>query len=321
MRVVALYGPEAMRRKLWLDELRSKLEAVHGPLAPTVFDGESATLAEVFDELRSFSLLQSHVLVIVDKADQFVKRFRDAVERYAEQPQDHATLVLRSQTWNKGNLDRKIAKVGAVVRFDEPKPTEASRWLIERAKDTYERKLSPDGAAALVGRLGTSMTRLDTELAKLAVMVEADEPITAELVSGAVGRSSDERAWAMQDAVLSSLASGRARPALEMIHELIELADQPEVLVQFAVTDLMRKLEEAMAMQREGAAPPQIARRLRLWGEGQRNFFAVMRRLDHPRAADWLARALRQDGRAKSGFGDSRRNLECFCVQLADGVR
>ena len=116
MRFVVLQGPEPMLKRLRLDQLREALEAVHGDIDPIKLDGRQVQLADVFDEVRGYSLMQSYKLVVVQQAEDFVKAHRAALERYAEDPVDHATLVLVADTWHKGNLDKKIAKVGAVVR-------------------------------------------------------------------------------------------------------------------------------------------------------------------------------------------------------------
>ena len=119
-RVLAVHGPEEAVKKQKIDQLRAALEAEHGELQKFDFDGKTATLADVFDELRGYSLMGGYKLVVVDPADDFVKAHREPLERYAQNPVDHATLVLRAGTWNRGNLDKHIAKVGAVVKCEPP---------------------------------------------------------------------------------------------------------------------------------------------------------------------------------------------------------
>lgn len=106
VRMLVLYGPEDMFKRAKLDELREALRAEHGEIEAFTFDGVSAALADVFDEVRGYSLMQTYKLVIVDNADEFTKSHRDALDRYADNPVDHATLVLRAEKWNKGK-DRK----------------------------------------------------------------------------------------------------------------------------------------------------------------------------------------------------------------------
>lgn len=320
-RICALHGRDEMQKRLHLQSLREALEKAHGHIEQHDYDGKSAVLADVLDELRSYSLMQTHKLVVVDDAEGFVKTHRDALERYAESPVDHATLVLRAGTWHKGNLDKKIAKVGAVIKCEEPAPPQAQRWVVQRAGKAHGCTITPDAATLLVDRLGCDLMQLDAELGKLALMVEAGGSITPELVGEAVGRSSEEQAYVMQEAVLHGLARGSAAPMLRKMHELVDLGGQPDVLVAYFVSDLVRKLNVALLMQRAGAPQGQTLKELKVWGERQRPFTQTLARLDANRAARLFDDVITADARAKSGRGTTMRNLEAYCVRLADEVQ
>ena len=176
-------------------------------------------------------------------------------------PADGATLVLRSVKWNSPKLDKMVDKVGAKVKADPLSSADAVAWLIKRAVSHHQRKLDKACATTLVDRLGTGLMRLDNELAKLALMVGDGEPIDGKMIDQLVGRSSDEQAWAAQEAVLAALASAgnnrgnnTATPggrAIEAIHELVDLANQPDVLVMYFVADLVRKLHLAAMMRKQ----------------------------------------------------------------------
>ena len=320
-RICVLHGPDDMQKRLHLQALREALEKAHGAIEQHQYDGKSATLADVLDELRSYSLMQTYKLVLLDQAEEFVKTHRAALERYAAEPVDHATLVMRADTWYKGNLDKQIAKVGAMVECKEPGPEQARRWLVERAEQVHHCTLTPDAATLLVDRLGTDQLMLDTEVGKLALMVEPGAPITPELVQRSVGRGNEEQAWVMQEAVLAGLAQRSAAPMLRKMHELVDLGGQPDVLVAYFVIDLVRKLNVAMQMRQAGIPQAQVLRELKIWGERQRPFTAALSRLDPRRAATLFDQAVTADAHSKSGRGEVMRNLEAFCVRLADEVQ
>lgn len=325
IRILVLCGPEPMQKQEAFNQLKQALSKAHGGIEVYHFDGRSAALAEVFDELRTFSLMQTYKLVVVDDAEVFVKAHRDALERYAAEPVDNATLVMRSVNWNSPKLDKLIAKVGVKVKAEPMKPAAAKKWAVDRAKQVHERTL-PDGVAeAFVQRLGGDLMRLDSELAKLALLVEPDQPITMDLIEQMVGRSSDEKAWAVQEAVLQAIQSAsRDGPlsggaAIEKLHELVDLSGQPDVLVGYFVADLVRKLNLAMQLRRQGMNEGAIASQMKIWPrERQTLFFGLMRRLDERSAGQLFDRIVESDVRSKSGLGTAMRNLECFCASLAD---
>ena len=337
VRILALHGSETAIQKEKLDELRAALESEHGELLRFDFDGKLAELADVFDEVRGYSLMGGYKLVVVDPAEDFVKSHREALERYAQNPVDHATLVLRAGTWHKGNLDKYIAKVGAVIKCEPPKPAEAVSRLVARAEEQGV-KIDRPAASLLVDRLGVHLTRLYTEIDKLVAMASAATAgkrggkIDRAMVESAVGKSSDEKAWEVQEALLAAMApkpaygrgdgvGGGGGAIIEKVRELIDLGGQPEVLVMYFVADLARKLAIGGQMKAAGEPDGAIGKTLKLWGPRQRLFMDVLKQVGAEGGARMLERALTADARSKSGFGSSGRNLEGLCVHLADVSR
>ncbi|MEM6553403.1 MAG: DNA polymerase III subunit delta [Planctomycetota bacterium] len=324
-RVLVLHGPEEALKRGYVKELRGVLEAEHGELDGHQFDGKTVELSAVMDELRGYSLMAGYKLVVVDEADAFVKAHRAALERYCESPVDHATLVLRAGTWNRGNLDKAIAKVGAIVKCEAVRPAEAAAWAVERAKTEHGVELDRRAAGLLVERMGVDLGMLETEVAKLALMAPpapvsggageaAQNPsasagfagggggkITLELVREVVGQGSDEKAWVVQAEVLQGLSpgSGDASGALRTIKELVELSGQPAILVGYAVADLMRKLAVGVAMRSAGEGDQAITKAARVWGPQVRPFMAVVGALG-------LGRGAAQNPSASAGFGVGR---------------
>jgi DNA polymerase-3 subunit delta len=320
-RIAVLHGKEQMLKRQYLTQLREALEKAHGEIETFSFDGKTADLAEVLDELRGYSLMQCYKLVVVEDADTFVKNHRQAMERYAQQPVDHATLLLRADTWNKGKLDDHIAAVGSVIACKEVGEAQAAEWLIDRAKAQHGRLLEKPAAQTMVDRLGPNLSRLDSELGKIALLGEANEPINKDHVVELVGRGSEEQAWAAQESLLQALQTGSTEQAVRTVRELIELANQPEALVMYFVADLWRKLTVASMLRSEGWADKDLFKELRIFGPRQRMISNVLRRYDRAALQHVFDRALQLDARAKSGLGEPMRNLERFCVSLPQLTR
>ncbi len=335
-RILALHGDEAAIQKEHLDALRAALEKAHGAVDTYDFDGKNATLADVFDELRGYSLMGGYKVVVVDPADEWISAQRDggALERYAANPVDHATLVLRCKGWKStAKIEKAIAKHHAVIKCEQPRPAEAVTRLVSRAKNRHGMKLEKPAAQLLVDRVGVHLIRLETEVDKLAAMAggAGHQVIDRALVEQAVEKGSEEKAWAVQGPVLAALlddgaggsGGGRATrspggAALEKMRELIDLGGLPEVLVTYAVTDLTRKLAVGARMLAAGESEARISQELRLWGPEKGLTLRAIRALGAPRSAAALDRALTTDARSKSGFGTMLRNLECLCVSLGE---
>ncbi len=311
-RVVVLHGKEPHLRSLHTDALRQALEERFGEVERIRFGAETA-LADILDECRSFGLMQQHKLVLVDDADKIVSaETRPALERYAAGPTDSATLVLRADTWRPGNLDKAIAKVGAVVKCDALSPADAAVWAERRAYKRLGVKIDPAAVAALIERVGTDLGRLDAELAKLAAMA-GDEPITPALVRESVGMTREEEVWVIQ----SRLLERSAERAIGAVRDALGPSKQPEALVSFAVIDLARKLHASSRLLRSGAPEMQVARELKIWGESQRPILAAARRAEPGVLADLFDLAVETDAKSKSGRTDPALALETLAVRFA----
>ncbi len=313
-RIAVLHGPEVFLRQLRTQQLRDALSAAHGEIQTFYFDGQSARPADVLDECRSFGLMATHKLVIVDAADQFVKdTSRPLVERYAESPTDSATLLLRSDKWNKGKLDAMIEKVGAVIACEPLREDQASAWAVDRCAKRHDATISREAADLLVERLGSDLGRIDTELEKLATAAGPGAAITPALVAQFVGRSREDEVWGIQ----STLLGGNAREILAHLRDVVEVSRQPPVLISFAFMELARKLHGASAAMRGGANPFALRGPLKLWGAMAEAIPAAARSVDPADAAALYARCVEADRRQKTGAGDPARTLETTGVRFA----
>ena len=333
--LVVLHGNEEMRKREYFLALVNALRNAKGELDIITVDGKSSSLADVLDEVRSFSLMHSHKLVVVDNGDVFVSAHRDSLERYAASPVDNGTLLLRSDKWYPGKFDKLVDKVGVVVKCQPMDVRELGPWIVDRAAKVHGVKIDSRAVDAIANRLGADLMLIDSELGKLAVMAGAppllpgveqtpgpDAPtIQAKLVEEVVGRSNDDEAWVVKEAILSALASPSASgvgQALASVREMIDVTGQPDVLVQYFVADLIRELYLAGWMKRQGVPESEIAREVKLWGPRQATFFTVLRKLTPRSAAMLFDRIVDADLRSKTGRGDATRNLEGFFAVFAD---
>lgn len=319
-RVAIIKGHDAFLRQHFLDKLKEALAAATQMDINTVrFDGESAALADVLDECRSPGLLPVHKLVVVDAADKFVREAtRPALERYAAEPDDRATLVLRAETWRPGRLDKAVEKVGKVFACEAASPQQAAQWATGRAQAFHKVRLRADAAQLLVDSVGVDLARLDAELAKLSTDAEGSgesAEITADLVRTHVRATREaETPWPLQDEILSG-DPARALAYIELW--MGNAARDQAVPAMWACVDLTRVLATAARMAQGGTPEGAIAKRLKLWPAHRGGaVVGAARRLGPARAAQLHARACEADAAIKRG-AHSRRTLETLCVEIA----
>ena len=92
--VYVVFGTEAYIRS---ETVKKIIRAELGPndeFGPTRFEGDKAELADVLDEVRTFSLLGDMRVVVVEDADGFITRHREALEKYVSSPSESGRLIL-----------------------------------------------------------------------------------------------------------------------------------------------------------------------------------------------------------------------------------
>ena len=322
-RVVIIKGPDAFLRQHYLERLKAALaEATGLDLDVIRFDGDSAELADVLDECKSPGLLPVHKLVVVDNAGKFVREAtRPGLEKYAQAPDDRATLVLRAESWRPGRLDKAVEQVGKVMSCEAVGPQQAAQWATGRAKGFHRVLLKADAAQLLVDSVGVDLARLDAELGKLATDAEGGgelPEITLDLVRTHVRATREaETPWPLQDEILSG------DPARVLAYIELWMGNAPRdqaVPAMWACVDLTRVLATAARMAGGGAAEGAIAKRLKLWPAHRGGAIVrAARTLGANRAARLHQRACEADAAIKRG-AHGRRTLETLCVEIASGL-
>ncbi len=215
------------------------------------FDGKTAALADVLDELAMLPFLGPRRLVILQNADEFVSAHRDALERYVQKPHRTGVLLLSVQSWpSNTRLARFVAQGGLAIDCKSPEDRSLAPWCRKWAKDRYGKRLATDAADLLVELVGGGLGQLDGELNKLAAYVGERPDISAEDVDQLVAAGRVETVWKIIDAA----TAGDAAAALSMLQSLTAAGEQP-LLIFGAISSQLRKLAKAFRLMSAGEPP------------------------------------------------------------------
>jgi DNA polymerase-3 subunit delta len=320
MPIVVLRGRDQYMLGERTRQLREALTETHGEIDEFRYEGDVCDLADVLDELRSYGLMSAHKMVILEKADEFLARegMRQAMERYAAQPIESATLLMRAETWRPGKFDKAVDAVGGgIFKCEAPNASQALAWCIARCSKRYNATIEQPAATLLVEQIGAELARLDVELAKLAAFVGEGQTITKAVVQDMVGMSREEQAWAIQ----AHLAAGDATGALTKVRELLNVSRQPETLVSWAVVDLLKKIHAAAQLMRQGRSQGDVGKDLRLFGDARSAILNSAARIAPEKIAQLMQQVIDRDTGLRRGLGESTRTLESIVLLVADTIR
>ncbi len=258
---------------------------------------DRARVANAIEELRSSSLFATSKLVLVENpesapADALPKsstRSKSGVIRLAtaglEHPAPNSVLVLSTSQPVKGRGALRIApliEAGAWVvdcraLYDAPGPWERGaaahdhelgRFLMQRARKRYRKKLPLEVAHALTRMAGSELAELDGALAAVALYVGEREAITADDVHAAVGETREDPMWRIGDAIWDR----RAEDAIEQTTATFDRGTtdargasvvRPESLFAMLHATLFRGYKQMLAGSEalaRGENPTEIAR-------------------------------------------------------------
>jgi len=310
--VYALVGPDALLQQEAIAEILSKLTA---DVQRVDVDGETAQLADVLDELRSFALFGGSKLVIVRDAEEFISRFRPQMEDYVADPSASATLVLRlSALPSNQRIYKAISKTGQIIPCQPPK--DMAGWTIQRAQRLHGLTVSTNAARLLVDRIGDDLGHIDGELAKLALSSPTGK-IGPDEVAGSVAFQREREMWDLTNA----LAAGNAAEALTRWRQLTGSDSSAEFRAVTWLCIWLENVRKAIAMLRAGQNTFAIGQTLRIWPrENQQKFIDTVKTLGDRglrSAVDLLAQI---DYQTKTGVGNASQNVERFILSLAQGA-
>ncbi|MEL6895549.1 MAG: DNA polymerase III subunit delta [Planctomycetota bacterium] len=226
----------------------------------TVLEGETATWAQVNDDLSTASLFFSGArrTVLLRDADDFVSAHRPQLTDYVASPGDAGRLLLDVERMpGNTNLYKAIKKSHLVIpcatpssggRSPTPDAAKLSEFLIEFVAPRHRAVIDKPAALLLVDWLGDDVGMLDTEIARLAVYLDPGETITVDLVREVTSGWKGQTIWNIVDAA----ASGDAASALVHLDRLMSGGEPPIALLP-QMSWAIRRLGVAMSVYNHAA--------------------------------------------------------------------
>ncbi len=307
--VYAISGKEPFLRRQAVGDLLRAVESAESDVQPTTFDGDSAALADVLDEVRTYSLLGGRRVVVVEDADGFITKHRPALEKYCESPAECGTLVFVVDNFDKRTrLYKIVGKIGRVVECPPLSAAAVPGWLVRRCQEAHGKTLAMNAAVRLRELTSNALDELDAELAKLALYVGDRPRIECEDVEALVSDLHEENVFALLDAMNegnAGAAIGRWRQVLAT-----DRAAQGRSIAGLAWG--VRQLLEARRAYDQGTSPFAMAGRMRTDGAAlkQRLDRTTTRALEHR-----LAGLLDADVAVKTSASDIGVLIEKWIVR------
>ncbi len=243
--ICVVFGEESFLRRSVLAQIPVSVASALGleVIEPSEFDASQTSWRNIIEELTTFSMFgPSQRLVILNSAEDFVAKNRDELEKWAEAPAETGTLVLEMKSFpSNTRLYRLVDENGLMI---DCRPLnerdELPRWVCEIAQKKHHVTIRQNAATLLITQIGTEMGLLDQELAKLALTVEGDEPITEAQIRQNSGSWRLQTVWTLIDCMLD----GQTEETLQYLGQLLESGEAPIAIVA-QISSSLRRLATA----------------------------------------------------------------------------
>jgi DNA polymerase-3 subunit delta len=316
--VYAVFGPEAFLKRQALAGITDRvLGKADRALSLSEYEGPSAELAPIMDDLRTLPFLAERRLVIVSEADDFISRFRSELEEYCNHPSSTGVLTMECKSLpSNTRLHKKIAALGGIVPCEAVKAHAIGGWLVARGRDTHGVQLDSQAAALLADLVGNDLGRLNGELEKLALYVGERKRITAADVEALVGQQREEEIWG----IMSAMATGDEAKALSLWEEVWQTDKAAEARAVAGIAYKVRQLLGAKRAQEAGLPLHELGRRFMIWGPPQR-VQAELNAFSAAQLEQILCRLLEADVAAKSGGASVQASIESLIISVCGAKR
>lgn len=311
--VYFLYGAEGHLRDQAFRAISDA--ALHGTLLRE-FNDSSFNLFS--DDVRDAIAAAEQLPMMSDRRVVHLRNFarlREADEEillaYLDRPVETSVVIFVGDDIDKRKkLGRRLMSGAGAFEFPPLKPNELPTWIKAHLK-SINADIEPRAMSQLIELSASNLTALTHELNKLATAALPSGRITAELVDQLVSRSREHMNWDLTD----NIVSRNRRAALKVLRDFLDDGAEP-VLLTGVIAGTFRRMALAKALHARGASSGEIFREVRVPPFKQRDYLAMLNRIDSGEMARMIQRIAETDLAIKTSKATPRMQMEMLVCEL-----
>ena len=169
----------------------------------TKFYGQDTNASEIIESARRFPMLSKYNLIIVREAQNMPVSEYDYLAKYVSMPSKHSVIIFcyKNKEFDKRKKLYKNVKIyGEFGNFRKINDNQLLNWIRDRANN-IRLEISPIATELLVSNIGNNLSRLDSELKKLKIIVSDGGTVNQEHIEKYIGISKDFNTFELQSAI------------------------------------------------------------------------------------------------------------------------
>ncbi len=311
--IYVFYGDEEFFTHIALTAVKNAfLKDADRTLSLFEFEGDETPGGVIFDEIRTLSFFAGKMkLVVVEKADEFVEKNRELLEKYLLKPAKHTKLVLVCTKWDKRTkLSTLTDKVGISIECKKLKEHLLAGWVITHAK-FHKKTISAPAAQRLIDDVGNNLSILDKHLEKLSIYLGERTTICEHDVDALVGMDRSRTVFELTEAV----AQRNVPQALKILNQMLTHGEDSVKIISLLAWQIKR-LWRAKQILNGGGNESMATAELQILPFFAKRFFEQLKRYTEADLARNHALLLDSDVRSKTASFNTALMLEMLVYKL-----
>ena len=310
--VYFLFGPETYLR----DEAARSIadQAMSGTLLrefnDSTFNLTSDDARDAIAAAEQLPMMSQRRVVRIKNLGKLKEADEEVLLNYVNRPLDTSVVIFITEEIDKRKKLAKMLMAGAAFEFQPLKLNELQAWIRFYLKDLTA-EIEPQALQRILETVISDLHTLANELNKLAAAALPSGRITTELVDSLVGRSREHMNWELSDHIISRNRKG----ALKTLKDLLDDGVEPLLLIGL-IAGTYRRMALAKALLSQGASPATIFSEVRMPPFKQRDYLALLNRVDSERLARTIRRVAETDLAIKTSKATPRMQVEMLVCEL-----
>lgn len=315
-RVYLICGEEAFLRQSGKKRLSDAVVPPGDTMNRAVFSGKDVQEKAIMELSETLPFMSARRLILVEDSGFFKKAAMDELSEYMSHiPEETVIVFCESEVDKRGKLYKAVKKAGKIISCDK-KDEETLRTWVAGYLLKNGRKIRKSTASLLIERAGTDMFMLKNEMDKLISFCGSREEIGDEDVMTACSLNITSSIFAM----ISDIAEGRQKKALERYYELVLLRESP-MKILLLISREFNMLLTAKEMKEKHAGYKEMAAVMKVPEFAVRKYVAASERFTRSRIIEAISDCVNTDNDIKKGKISDRIGTELLIVKYSGSGR
>ncbi|MCR5669375.1 MAG: DNA polymerase III subunit delta [Butyrivibrio sp.] len=304
-----IYGEEAYLRLQNRDKLLSALGADDSSMNFNKYKGDGIIPTEIIDMAETMPFLADKRVILVEDSG-FFKKGCPELSEYLKAPSESVVFIfVEEEVDRRKDIYKAVSKAGFDMDCSTLDEASLSAWIRKRISDEGK-KISPAAIAFLIGRVGTDMSNILTEIEKLVCYCIDRDEITTEDIDSVCANWLTGRIFAMTDAIVER----DQKKAINLYYDLLALKEPPAKILAL-ITRQFNLMLQVKEMDENRKSRDQIASAAGLAPFLVGKYSAWARGYTYKELVDVLEMCASNDEAVKSGKLDYVISVEMIIIK------